>query len=84
MSEELDMDHVRTLVAWKLEELEAIFPADRYRLSFVARYTKEDFGDADVVVLSDTLPNLLQCVEKRIAAEPTTPNHEQGGSLQTS
>ena len=53
--------------------VQAIAPLEKtfanHRLTFLARCTRADLADADVLVTSDQLPEIRAAIEKRIAAD---------------
>ncbi len=68
------LDLVHREVTAKLVDLERLMPPSKWNLSFVARYTDSDLDDADIVITSDKLTDLLTCVQRRIEKDsPPTP-----------
>lgn len=65
----MTLEECRMHCANALVGLEDFLTPEKYKLSLVARYHRGDLADADIVVTADTLPKLLECVQRRVAVE---------------
>lgn len=54
-----------------LERIEQLLPPD-YKLTLVARYCGEKYGDADIVLTVDSLQEAERAIRRRIEAMPPT------------
>ena len=56
--------HAGEHVIARLEQLERVFPVDKFKLTFVARYVGSDGLDADVIVTADDHDKVIAVLER--------------------
>lgn len=60
----MKVKHAGEHVIARLEQLERVFPPDRFKLTFVARYVGSDGLDADVIVTADDHGKVMAVLER--------------------